>query len=215
MVAVALANALGNYRVATRTGRWRELEAKRRGILLVDLHQFQLLEHFYARLHLQRLGVGSLKALDELHVVGNHLLLVVVLLLLLLATLLAQLEVFRVVYLVVVDATHGYLDGAGGDVVDKSPIVADDDYRLGAVDEELLEPLDRLDVHVVGGLVEQDEVGLLQQNLGQLDAHAPSAAEVAGWTGEVLANEAQAEQDLLHLGIVVDILDGVELLAEG
>ena len=36
----------------------------------------------------------------------------------------------------------------------KFSVVADNDYRLSAVGDELFEPLDRLDVEVVGRLVE-------------------------------------------------------------
>lgn len=37
--------------------------------------------------------------------------------------------------------------------------MADNDYRLSAVGDELFEPLDRLDVEVVGRFVEEEYVG--------------------------------------------------------
>ena len=54
---------------------------------------------------------------------------------------------------------------------------------------------------MVGGLVEQKHVGLLKQNLGQLDAHAPTAAELARGPAEVGAGKAQAHERTLHLGL--------------
>ena len=70
----------------------------------------------------------------------------------------------------------------------------DHDHRLCAADEELFQPLHRLDVHMVGRFVEQDEVGFLKQDLGQFDAHAPAPAEFAGWPVEIGAQEAKPDE---------------------
>ena len=100
-------------------------------------------------------------------------------------------------------------------MVDKRAVVADHHHRLSVLDQEILQPLDRLDIQVVGRLVEQQHVGLLQQQLGQLDTHPPATAEFAGLACEVLALETQPEQRLFDVGVVVDLLDRVELLAQG
>ena len=68
---------------------------------------------------------------------------------------------------------------------------------------------------MVGRLVQQQDVGLLQQQFGQLDTHAPSAAEVAGGAAEVAPLEAKSQQGLFHVFLVVGGIDGVELLAQG
>jgi hypothetical protein len=47
--------------------------------------------------------------------------------------------------------------------------VGDGDHRAGIFIEEVLEPLDRLGVEVVRGLVEQEQVGVLQEQPGQRD----------------------------------------------
>ena len=70
-------------------------------------------------------------------------------------------------------------------------------HGIGTCGEELLQPLDRLDVEVVRRLVQQEDVGTLQQEFGQLDAHAPSAGEFARGAVEVLPREAQAHQRAL------------------
>ena len=139
----------------------------------------------------------------------------VVSLLLLFAAFLAQLQVFGVVDLIVVDAAHGHFDGAGGDVVHKLTVVADDNDCLSAADKEIFEPLNGLDVQMVGRLVEQQHIGLLQEQLGQLDTHAPAATEVAGRTIEVVAHKTQTQQSLLHILLVVGGINGIELLAHG
>ena len=79
---------------------------------------------------------------DKLPGFGNHLLLFVERLLLLYAAFLAELQITAVIHLVVVDAAHGDFDCAGGDMVDKCPVVADDNYRLPVIDQEIFQPLD-------------------------------------------------------------------------
>jgi len=56
---------------------------------------------------------------------------------------------------------------------------------------------------VVGGLVEEEHIGMLQKDLGQLDAHAPSTREFAGRPVEVRALKAQSGQRALHLSLIV------------
>ena len=77
----------------------------------------------------------------------------------------------------------------------------------------MLEPLDALDVQMVGRLVEQQHVGPAQQQFGQLYAHAPPAAELTGGTVEVLAHEAQSQQRPFQLGVVVHAAHHLEALA--
>ena len=92
--------------------------------------------------------------------------------------------------------------------------MADDDDGLRTVADEIFQPSYRFDVEVVGGLVEQQHVGRLEQQLGQFDAHAPSSRELAGGTVKVGALEAQSEERLLHVFLEVGHVDGVELLGE-
>ena len=106
----------------------------------------------------------------------------------------------------------GDLDGAVGDVVDEGAVVAHEHYGLAVAGKEVLEPLYALDVEVVGGLVEQEHVGVLQEELGQLDTHAPSARELGSGAVEVFATEAKAHEGLLHLGMVVGTTDELEAL---
>ena len=56
---------------------------------------------------------------------------------------------------------------------------------------------------MVGRLVEEEDVGLAQKNLGQFDAHAPAARKLARGAAEVGAAEAQALERAVDLGLVV------------
>ena len=214
MVAIRLCHVLHDHRIVAGAGRGREFQAKCRSVFLVHLQYLKLFKHLDAALHLQGLGVCTFETFDKFPCFGNHLLLLVEGFLLLYAAFLAELQVTAVIHLVVVDAAHRDLDRTGGDMVDKRAVVADHNHRLSVVDQEVFEPLDRFDVQMVGRLVQQQHVGFLQQQLCQLDTHAPSAAELAGLPPEVVALESQSEQCFLDVGVIVDLFDRIKLLAE-
>ena len=163
----------------------------------------QLLQLLDAALHLHGLGGLVAETLDE----GFRVLYLFLLVLpgpqLLFPPLLAQADEFVILHLVVVDAAAGYLDGAGGDIVEEGAVVADQHHGIGPGGKELLQPLDGLDVQVIGRLVQQEDVGLHQQELGQLDTHAPPTGELAGGTVEVGPPEAQALKRALQLALVI------------
>ena len=88
------------------------------------------------------------------------------------------LEVGRVVALVADEATAVDLGDPLRDVVEEVPVVGDGDDGAVVLLQVLLEPEHALGVEVVGGLVEQQQVGLLQQQLGERDAALLTAGEV-------------------------------------
>ena len=67
------------------------------------------------------------------------------------------------------------LEDPAGDVVEEVTVVRDGDDRAGVLLQEVLEPAHRLGVEVVGRFVEQQHVGLRQQQPAQRHA-APLAA---------------------------------------
>ena len=66
------------------------------------------------------------------------------------------------------------LEDPAGDVVEEVAVVGDGHDRAGIVLEEALEPRDALRVEVVGRLVEQQQVGLLEEQAAE--RHAPDLA---------------------------------------
>ena len=64
-----------------------------------------------------------------------------------------------------------------GDVVEEVAVVRDGDDRAGILGQVPLQPVDRFGVEVVRRLVEQQQVGLLQQQLAQGDAPPLAAGE--------------------------------------
>ena len=67
------------------------------------------------------------------------------------------------------------LQHMGGDGVDEVAVVADEQQGAAPAHQVLLEPGDRVDVEVVGGLVEDQQVGLGDQQCGQRHPHPPTA----------------------------------------
>jgi hypothetical protein len=63
----------------------------------------------------------------------------------------------------------------GRDAVEEPAIVADDDDAAGERLQARLERTERVDIEVVGGLVEQQDVAAGLEQLGQMDAVALAA----------------------------------------
>ena len=133
----------------------------------------------------------------------NLLLLVFVGTELLFTTFLAEHHKLIVRHLVVIDASAGDFDGAVGHVVDEGTVVRHEHHGTGIDLEEVFEPLDGLDVEVVGRFVEQEHVRTTEQEFRQLDTHAPSATELGGRAVEVRTAESQAHERTFYLGLIV------------
>ena len=93
---------------------------------------------------------------------------------------LALAQVVRVVAGVLRQRAQVDLDDASRDRVEEVAVVRDQDDRSRVLDEVLLEPVARVEVEVVRGLVQQQQLGPAQQQLGQRDAHLPAARERLG-----------------------------------
>ena len=158
-----------------------------------DRHHF--LEHLDAALHLRSLRRLVAEPIDE-HLDAPHFL---VLLALRLAHRLdarvMREEVVAVVADVVGQRAQREVGDAGDDGIEEEAIVRDEDDGMRVGVQVLLEPVARLEVEVVGRFVEEQQVRLLQQQLGERDAHLPAAREGFGLALEVAAREAEALQD--------------------
>ena len=122
------------------------------------------------------------------------------------------LQVGGVVALVGVALAAVDLEDPLGDVVEEVPIVGDGHNGAGVLLEVLLEPLDALGIEVVRGLVEQEEIGLLQKQLAQ--GHA--ALLTTGEHGDVgvAGRASQGVHGLVELGIEVPRVAVVDVLLQ-
>ncbi len=107
----------------------------------------------------------------------------------------------------------GDLDDAADDAVHEVAVVAGHQQRpLELVGEPLLEPDDRLDVEVVGRLVEEQHVGVEGEDAGEGDAHLPAAAEALGGAVVGVGADAEAGENRLGAGFQVVAAAVLELL---
>ena len=93
----------------------------------------------------------------------------------------------------------------GGDVVDagvhEGAVVADDEHGAVVVGDKAAQPLDALEVQVVGGLVQKQQVGMAQEELGERDAHLPAARELGARALKVGDLKAQAGKDFARVAL--------------
>ncbi|CAL9518780.1 hypothetical protein SUDANB114_03767 [Nocardiopsis dassonvillei] len=122
------------------------------------------------------------------------------------------LQVDAVVALVGVELAPVQLQDPRGDVVQEVPVVCDRDDGARVLGQVLLQPVHTLGVEVVGGLVEQQQVGLLQQELAQ--GHAALLATGELGDGGVAGRATQRVHRLLQLAVQVPGAPVVELLLE-
>ena len=67
--------------------------------------------------------------------------------------------------------------------------------RAGILLQIILEPEQRLEIKMVGRLVEHQQVGLLHEQAREVGAHDPAAAHFTGRTVKILFAKGQAGQD--------------------
>ncbi|TFB05190.1 hypothetical protein CCMA1212_003081 [Trichoderma ghanense] len=91
------------------------------------------------------------------------------------------------------------VDDVLADVVEEARVVRDDDGSAGGVDEVVLEPLDILHVQVVGGLVEKQDIGGLEDGTAQSQLHLPTTRQSGNLALDHLLGEAELNEALLDV----------------
>ncbi len=84
--------------------------------------------------------------------------------------------------------------------------------RIGP--EIVLKPVTGLKVEVVSGLIEQQKVGLGQQQLGQSDAHLPAAAELVSLPRPIFFTESESGEHSADLRVQRIPVERVKALLE-
>ena len=87
------------------------------------------------------------------------------------------------------------------DVVQETRVVGDDDGCAGGGLEVVLEPLDVLDIQVVGGLVKQQNIGVFEDGTGKGELHFPSTRQSSDQVGSHLRGEAEFSKTGFDLGL--------------
>ena len=87
-------------------------------------------------------------------------------------------------------------------LVQEIAVVGDDDEGAAAGEQEVFQPVDAFHVQMVGGLVQQKQLGFGKQHLGQSRLGALAAGEGGDGKGEVLFRKAQPQQSGAQAGAV-------------
>ena len=86
--------------------------------------------------------------------------------------------------------------GLSDDGIEEVPVVGNDQEGAGVVDERLLQDVLRLHVEVVGGFVEDQEVGRAHQHAAEGDTGSFSATEDADLFEDVVTFEKKAAENI-------------------
>jgi hypothetical protein len=89
-------------------------------------------------------------------------------------------------------------EDVGDDVVHKAAVVGDEEELAGPGREEALQPADGSDVEVVARLVEEEQLEITNEDLGQIEPDLVAARKFRRAFLEVGRLEAQAGQDLFN-----------------
>jgi len=104
------------------------------------------------------------------------------------------------------------VDNVLDDVVEELGVVRDDDGCAGGGGEVVLEPSNVLDVQVVGGLVEEKNIGLLEDGTGKSQLHLPTTGKTTNGAVELLLEETELDEGLANLLVGGLDTDGGKLL---
>ena len=103
------------------------------------------------------------------------------------------------------------------DALDQVPVVRDDHHGARPAVEQIFELLKRVDVEIVGRLVEKQDVGLGHEDTRQLQTSALTTGEITDWGALTRRREAQPLSQLTRRYFLVSqrdslgyILDRVE-----
>ena len=107
------------------------------------------------------------------------------------------------------------LDDPVNHTIKHEPVVADkDDRALELVAEEDLEPFAALDIEVVGGFVEEEDGGVLEEEFPECDACFLSAGEIGDFDAKLCVGESEAVEDLVDFMIVDESAAGFDLVLD-
>ncbi len=147
-------------------------------------------------LRLACLGCLGLEAADEAFHVRTLRLLFLVGLLLLRQTLGAGAFERRVAAAIEGQLALLQMDDVVDHRVEKVAVVGDQQQRAGIALEPVLEPEDRIQVEVVGRLVQQQEVRRTHQRLRQIQTHAPATGKATDRQRHLFVGKAQPGEQL-------------------
>ena len=214
MLSVALAHLITNDWEVAATHRACELEAQGRVVHFIDFDGHNLLQLSYLLLNLNGFRGLIAETLYEGFSICNLFLLILEGTKLLLATLGMKRDIFVVLHLIVVDFAATDFDGAVRYIINKRAIMADEHNGIRTCLQEVLEPLNALNVEVIRWLIKEKHIGVLKQELSQFDTHSPASTELARRAVQVLSFEAKTLQSSFQFCLIIQAYHHLEMLVQ-
>src|SRR5699024_2006401 len=84
-------------------------------------------------------------------------------------------------------------------LVQEITVVGNDDYRVVKIDQELLQPLDRIQIQVVGGLIEKQDIRISEQRAGKKHFDLLASGQISHQRIMELAFDSKAIEQLLRI----------------
>ena len=100
-------------------------------------------------------------------------------------------------------------------LIDKIPVVGNGQYRSFEGVDVLLQPFHTPQIQVVGGLIQQQNVRLFQQQPGEVHPGLFPAGEAGKFLASLFGRNAKTVADLVHLHIHVVAAAGLEPVGQG
>ena len=169
-----------HHAAALRRGRELEVNALALGR---NVDALDLLEHLDAALHLRGLGRLVAKAIDEFLDARDLFILPLLRLAQAFEPRVALDQVVRIIAVIVGERAQREIRDARDDRVEEVAVVRDEDDRVRIGGEIGLEPVARIEIEMVGRLVEEQQIGLPEQQLGEREPHLPAPGEMVGRPG--------------------------------
>ena len=104
------------------------------------------------------------------------------------------------------------VDNVLNNVVQELGVVGDDDGSARGGGEVVLEPCDVLDIHVVGGLVEEEDIGLLENGTGERQLHLPTSGKGTDGALDLLVIKVELDKGVADLLVGLVDADRSKLL---
>ncbi|MCG3121446.1 MAG: hypothetical protein ALAOOOJD_04538 [bacterium] len=180
----------------------RQTEFHRPRRVVDNLHLFDFLEHLDAALHLPRFRGFVAKPLDEPLGLLDLALLILIL----------RFELFlprRFFFDVIFEITDERMklapadfEDALGDALHENLVVRGQHDRAGIIEQKIFQPHDGFEIEVIGRFVQQQNLRLGEQKLGEGDTHHPATGKLVQGPRELRGAKADAAKD--RLGLMLD-----------
>ena len=203
MLTIVFSYIITDYRIVTTTKTRRELQAHSTVVNLINLNRNYLLKLLDALLNLNSLSCLIAETLNKSLDIGYFLLLILISTKLLFTTFFSQYKIFIVFNAIILGVTTCYFNSTICYIINKRTVVAHKNHCFGTLLQELFEPLNTLNIQMVGRLIKKKNIRLAKKNLSQLDTHAPTTRELSRRAIKIRTIKAETSKRTLYFSFII------------